>query len=66
MINFYNPNLQKATWDYFIILPAFMLSCAIINIMYQEAGWTVQDFHISQVLPFMYEGFIVAINGVRQ
>ncbi|AXC41450.1 hypothetical protein HOT62_gp100 [Salmonella phage S126] len=43
-----------------------MLSCAIINIMYQEAGWTVQDFHISQVLPFMYEGVIAAINGVRK
>ncbi|QEI25232.1 hypothetical protein [Salmonella phage SE20] len=43
-----------------------MLSCAIINIMYQEAGWTVQDFHISQVLPFMYEGVIAAINGVSK
>lgn len=66
MINFYNPRLQKVVWDYFIVLPAFMLSCAIINIMYQEAGWTVQDFHVSQVLPFMYEGVIAAINGVRK
>ena len=66
MINFYSPRLQKATWDYFIILPAFMLGCAILNIMYQEAGWTVQDFHVSQVIPFMYEGVIAAINGVRK
>lgn len=66
MLRLLSSKLSQSIWEYFIILPAFMLSCAIINIMYQEAGWTVQDFHISQVLPFMYEGIIAAINGVRK
>ncbi|WDR22111.1 hypothetical protein PJM41_0026 [Salmonella phage vB_SenS_UTK0009] len=43
-----------------------MFLAALFNVLLNQLGWISNPFYISEILPFMYEGFIVAINGVRE
>lgn len=52
--------------EYFILLPQIMFLAALFNVLLNQLGWISNPFYISEILPFMYEGFIVAINGVRE
>ena len=66
MINFYNPKLPRLMTEYFTLLPQIMLLSMLINAAFRQVGMDVPVFDITDVLPFMYEGIIVALNGVDE
>lgn len=52
--------------EYFILLSQIIFLSTLFNIVFRQLGITDNIFYPSEILPFMYEGFIVALNGVRK
>lgn len=56
----------KIVTEYFVLLPQIVFLTALFNILFRHLGITENIFYTSELLPFMYEGIIVTINGVRK
>ena len=65
MLRLYTQFPQLLT-EYFELLPQIMFLASLVNITFRQLGFDVPSFNITEVLPVMYEGIIVAFNGVRK
>ncbi|QTJ63387.1 hypothetical protein [Salmonella phage STWB21] len=65
MLRLYTQFPQLLT-EYFELLPQIMFLASLVDITFRQLGFDVPPFNITEVLPFMYEGIIVAFNGVRK
>lgn len=65
MLKLYTQFPQLLT-ENFELLPQIMFLASLVNITFRQLGFDVPPFNITEVLPVMYEGIIVAFNGVRK
>lgn len=66
LVTKYHTWAPKIVTEYFVLLPQIVFLTALFNILFRHLGITENIFYTSELLPFMYEGIIAAINGVRK